>query len=230
MLFSKKNSWESTIEDFFDKPDNSMASVVEYLVSLNEEKSLNINQDESEQLNLCKECLLSLLVRSPKYRNAISALIERLRGKLSKSEMKSLISSNINQKYKTLINNSKNKGKLIVLTSEKDEFIYGDGLFSNLSINTQNFNNFYSLVPFTPFLSLAWVVARDYEPNSEVTIATLNSEQVQLINDTTQIYSKEYLLFRAQEPLLIEEFKAKEHYHYNSTRNPIANLIDMLIQ
>jgi hypothetical protein len=233
LIFSQKSSWESTIEDYFDKPDSSMGSVVNFLQALKErekEELFNLNDSEKELLDLSKECLISLLVRSPRYRNGICYLIESLRGKLPKAEEKSLVSSNIHQKYRALVNKSLNTGKLLVLFSEQDEFIYGDGLFSNLTVNTQSFSDFYSLVPFTPSISLAWSVPREYKTKPEINFSILNNDQVKLINNATQIYSKDYLFFRSQQPELLEEFKAREHSQYNATMNPISSIIYNLIQ
>ena len=228
LLFQGRSSWESTIEGYFDKPDRSMKSVVSFLNSVIErekEGTFEVDDIDKDMLNLSKECLISLLVRSPRYRSGISSLIESLRGEIPKADGKSLISSNMNQKYKFLLKKSLNAGKLLILYSESDEFIYGDGLFSNLTVNTHDFSNFYSLVPFTPSLSLAWSVPREYRSKPEITSAILNSEQVKLINNSTQIYSKEYLFFRSQHPELLEEFRVNEHLKYRDIINPVSSII-----
>jgi len=163
MLFENDSPWQSTIEHYFDEPDQKMLKIVIWLESLKREvktgdttEFVYLSQErEHENLDILRECIISLAVRSPKYRNAQNSFVESFRGKLEKKESKRLIAANINQKYKTLVENSKGAGKFTLLFSEKNEFIYGDGFYSNINATTENLSGLKMVIPMTPHIDLA---------------------------------------------------------------------------
>lgn len=233
ILFENESPWQSTIEHFFDEPDQNMSKIVGWLSSFKKENTTDFSylsqEREDENLDTLRECIISLAVRSPKYRNAQNSLVESFRGKLEKTESKRLIAANINQKYKTLINNSKGAGKFAILFSEKNEFIYGDGFYTNINAATEHLSGLKIVIPMTPFITVVWSSPMAYKSYPRLISIEANSDIVEIVNNSVQVYSKEYLFYRSQQPRLIEDFKLGEHRVYDHRTDPVDRLIDSLI-
>ena len=237
ILFENESPWQSTIEHYFDEPDNNMPKIVGWLASLKKEvksenkiKFLYLSQEkEDDNLDILRECIISLAVRSPKYRNAQNSFVESFRGKLEKAESKRLVAANIHQKYKTLVRNSKGVGKFALLFSEKNEFIYGDGFYSNINAVTEHLGGLKIVIPITPHIAVVWSSPMAYRTCPRVISINADREVVEVINNSVQVFSKEYLFFRSQKPNLIEDFKLGEHRVYDYQTDPVERLIDSLI-
>ncbi len=237
ILFENESPWQSTIEYYFDEPDQNMPKIVGWLASLKSEvktenttEFLYLSQErEDENLDTLRECIISLVVRSPKYRNAQNSFVESFRGKLEKAESKRLIAANINQKYKTLVQNSKGAGKFAILFSEKFEFIYGDGFYSNINAATEHLSGLKIVIPMTPHIAVVWSSPMAYRSYPRLISIEADKETVEIVNNSVQVYSKEHLFFRTQKPSLIEDFKLGEHKVYDHQTDPVARLIDLLI-
>lgn len=237
ILFESESPWQSTIEHYFDKPDQNMSRIVDWLASLKKEVKtrntrvfLYLSQEkEDDNLDALRECIISLAVRSPNYRNAQNSFVEMLRGKLEKAESKRLITVNIHQKYGTLVRNSKGIGKFAILFSEEFEFIYGDGFYSNINAATEHLFGVKIVIPMTPHIAVVWSSPMAYRPYPRLISIKADKEIVEIVNNSVQVYSKEYLFFRTQKPSLIEDFKLGEHRVYDDQTDPIYRLIDSLI-
>jgi hypothetical protein len=237
ILFENESPWQSTIEHYFDEPDRNMPEIVSWLASLKMEVKaenttdfLYLSQErEDGNLDSLRECIISLVVRSPKYRNAQNSFVESFRGKLDKVESKRLIAANIHQKYKTLVKNSKGAGKFAILFSEKYEFIYGDGFYSNISAATEHLSGLKIVIPMTPHIAVVWSSPMAYRSHPRLISIEADKETVEIVNNSVQVYSKEYLFFRTQKPSLIEDFKLSEHRLYGHQTDPVDRLINSLI-
>jgi len=233
ILFENESPWQSTIEHYFDEPDQNMSKIVGWLSAFKKENAtdfLYLSQErEDVNLDTLRECIISLAVRSPKYRNAQNSLVESFRGKLVKAESKRLIAANINQKYKTLIQKSKGAGKFVILFSEKFEFIYGDGFYSNINAATEHLSGLKIVIPITPCITVVWSSPMACRSYPRLISIEADSEIVEIVNNSVQVYSKEYLFYRSQKPSLIEDFKLGEHRVYDHRTDPVGRLIDSLI-
>lgn len=237
ILFENESPWQSTIEHYFDEPDQNMAKIVGWLTSLKSEfktenttNFLYLSQArEDKNLHTLRECIISLVVRSPKYRNAQNSFVESLRGKLEKAESKRLIAANIDQKYKTLVRSSKGAGKFVILFSELFEFIYGDGFYSNINATTEHLSGLKIVISMTPNIAVIWSSPMFYRSYPRLISIEADKETVEIVNNSVQVYSKEYLFFRTQKPSLIEDFKLGEHRVFGHQTDPVARLIDSMI-
>lgn len=239
ILFDGGGPWESTIEPYFDRPDSNMTHMVSWLSSLRQEVIPDVaierpqlpHDVSDENLNTLRECIISLAARSPNYREAHNSYVEQFRGSggIAKSESKSLIAMNIHQKYKTLVRNTKGLGKFAILFSGEKEFIFGDGFYSNITATTEYPYNLKAVVPMTPHIAVVWsspMACRSYPKLISVHVDT---HTVKTVNESVQVYSREYLFFRAQLPELMDDFRACEHREYRQNTDPVAELIDSLI-
>jgi hypothetical protein len=227
ILFENGSPWQSTIEHYFDAADQNIPRVVDWLWSFARQR---LSQEaECENLDLLRECIISLVVRSPRYRNAQSSLVESFRGKLKKAESKRLIAANIHQKYSTLVKRSKGVGKFALLFSREFEFIYGDGVYSNIGATRENLFGLKVAIPMTPNIAVIWSSPMACRTHPRLISVEADKEVVDIINNSVQVYSKEYLFFRIQQPRLMDEFKLCEHRIYNHQTDPVDTLIESLI-
>ena len=236
VIFSKPSEWDSTIEHYFDEPDRNFPKVINWLTSLKQKDNNKFTSDgiishdyTDEMLDMLRECLLSLVVRSPKYRDSQVKYIESLRGELKKQEAKQLITANINQKHNILVKNSKGMGKFAVLFTYDKEFIFGDGCYSNIGPSSELLTNLKMLIPLTPNMAVIWAIPMSYRTPPRLISTQISNSNVELINQATQIYSKDYLFYKSERPKLIQDFKLNEHRGYKSETDPIAKLINSLI-
>lgn len=235
MIFPSDSSWETTIEHYFDAADGFMPTMVEWLSSFRTTNPQNgkpkylRQEDESKELDLIRECIVSLIVRSPKFRNSIDATVKEFRGEIEKKESKLLIASNINQKYRAIVECTKGSGKFAVLFSDDKEFIYGDGIYTNMNIHTQDSSLLKAVVPITPNMVLIWSCPTAYTSNPRLTASLASEQDIFLINHSVQVYSKDYIFYRSQTPKLISSFKDGHHKRYEYPTDPLAKIINKLI-
>jgi len=237
IIFENESPWDSTIEHYFDEPDRSMPRIISWLESIKsnaEIKSVTehlhaYQEEDVEYMDILRECIISLIVRSPKYRNAQNAFVESFRGKLEKKESKLLIASNIHQKYKTLVQDSKGAGKFALLFSEKYEFIFGDGFYSNINSSTDNIFGLKVLIPMTPHIAVIWSSPMAYRTHPRIISNQADKKTIEIVNNSVQVCSKEYLFFRSQMPILCDDFKYCEHRVYDHKTDPVGVLINSLI-
>lgn len=235
-LFDGPSSWEGTIEHYFDNADRNMSEVIQDLTEFREwnnfEKKHNyaVQEEDDDNLDLLRECILSLIVRSPMYRNSLNSLVVGIRGTLEKSESKMLITSNMGTSYKELLKNSKSCGRLAILFSDSAEFIYGDGVYSNVSTGVHNLTDLRVVIPLTPYIAVVWANPMACASKPHATAMAVDASTVSMINHATQIYSKEYLFYRSEKPAISEEFASGEHKVFADRKNPLYQFINGLIK
>lgn len=234
ILFDEESPWESTIEGFFDNPDQNMPKIIGWLESLGKKLPLSstsqvLEDQECQTLDLLREIIISLIIRSPRYRNAQSSFVESFRGELDKSENKRLIAANIHQKYRMLVDGSKGIGKFSILYSHDSEFIFGDGFYSNVNATTERLHGLRVVIPMTPQVAVVWCSPIAYRSTPKVIGVHVPPETVREINESVQVFSKDYLFYRSQEPDLIEDFKIGQHRIYLHEHDPIRLLVNNYI-
>jgi hypothetical protein len=68
-----------------------------------------------------------------------------------------------------------------------------------------------------------------YRTEPRIKVVHADTDIVRLINNSIQVYSKEYLFYRSQKPELLGDFKECAHKVFKPDNDPIANLINELI-
>lgn len=228
------SAWESTIEQEFDLADRNMASIVKNLKSFREwncfEKrfDLAIQEEDDQNLNLLRHAIISLVVRSPLYRSRIKNIVTSIRGNIPKTESNNLISANLGQCFRTLSKNIENRGKMAILFSDNIEFIYGDGIYNTVPTSPQPLSTFEIIIPMTPNIAVVWILPSIYSPRPRAISRFASKEDVKAINQSTLIYSEEYIFYRNDRPSSIELNKDKEHMHFANRDNPMTELIRRL--
>lgn len=119
-------------------------------------------------------------------------------------------------------------GKIRFFFSESSEFIFGDGFYHNISIDGVCCEpDIRILVPLTPNLTVLYVRPMAYMVEPKLMTRLASHELVMRVNETVQIYSKEYLFYRSEKPTLSKHFFTREHLIFSGA-DPIDQLIDSI--
>ena len=100
--------WDSTFEQYFDQPDGTFPRLISWLESLatnhpSDQPAFVTHQCGDDDLGSLGECLVSLVLRSPMFREQILKTIKHVRSNVSKEELRTLIAANLGQSYSQLI-------------------------------------------------------------------------------------------------------------------------------
>ena len=208
--------WDSTIEPMFNNADSNLPHGVTYLLGLESKtgsdglplvgRLLGGSLDRNLRANL-GESIASLIVRSPAFRNQMKINVDDLRQGIPYRDFndeRNLIVANLNQEFSGISKSLKSGGKLVVLFSDTNEFIFGEGFLHNLHGAVSSGQKF--LVPLTPTMALAFTRPIRYMTHPEIVTLRLHANEVDICNEITQVYSKDYVYFRDQMPKLIPNF------------------------
>lgn len=213
--------WSTTIEPLFGDADTALPMIAQKLEQLSYlegtsgaafEKRFTPHTMGSEDRKLLGEGLASLLVRCPAHRNMLHLTTERILGRTGDQVRKhddTLIAGNIHQHYRQVVASLETGGKIVLLRSGEREFVMGEGYLNTLrgySVEMQ----YRCLLPLTPTLAVLAFAPISYRRDPPVCTVGLVPEEVDLINNITQLYSRDYIFYRSQAPRLFEEFKVHE--------------------
>jgi hypothetical protein len=228
--------WDHRFESEFQRADNNFPRVIDWLESLDRqsiplngaprERFLAHNADD-ESIRDLVEGMISLVVRSPKFRSSAVSLAEYYRGELPARERNALIGMNIMRCQRRIADSFGANGKFAILYAVEREFIFGDGFYHNLSSNTQNAMGVKMVIPITPNITAICASPIKYISDPKLVTITLNDSEVSFFNETVKVYSKEFIFYKSQAPKLIDDFRRKKHLVYASP-DPMAQWLQDL--
>lgn len=223
-------SWSFSFESKFDAVDSRLPYLVTDLLGF-EAKVAGSGLPYSERLRgheitdeFMKEiglALASLICRSPNHRNLIAKTSKYCQEKFGFKEAKSdknLININISNKIE-LINRNFNGGKYIVAFSDENEFIFGDGFYTNMASESA-LGHSKTVVPITPTALVIYSRPTSYFTRPRLLTIRLGRAEVSLFNELVQVYSKNQLFFRSQRPAIGDAFKKNEFLQYKYHKVP----------
>ena len=117
-------------------------------------------------------------------------------------------------------------GKFVALIADSNEFVFGDGFLHNFSIPPDHIWGRRCMVPMLPTVSILFVqppAGLRREP--QLTTILLTNNEVNIINDVTQIYSCDQLFYRNKRPRLIEPFTRHEFLELANDPLFLADLV-----
>lgn len=228
--------WKSSFEGAFNRADTNFPYVVNDLLQVDSDfrhrdepvaKRLHPVKIDGTTLENLRECIASLIVRLPQNRNQAIATAEYYRGSIdNKRERDNLIALNLFHQLGTTTK-SLYGGKFILVFSERDEFIFGDGFYHNVSPGHGTATNIKIVVPLTPNLVVIYFRPMEYVSEPNAFSVRIEGSEVQAFNDLIQVYSKNMLFFRSQRPQLLPAFERGEHLQFEYHRLPwLQEIID----
>jgi hypothetical protein len=237
ITFKELPSFEHTFEQEYDRADTDFPMIIKMLDDLRQrhpkEKVNEVDiyfphRCEMDFLNRLCGCLVSLVVRAPKFRNSIVGFFNAIGSTIVNYEHKRTIAMNMVRKQEEITASLNGSGKFVVLFSESSEFIFGDGFYHNISMNGVHCSpNVRMLVPLTPNLAILYVRPMAYMPEPRLMTRLANRDLVMMINETVQIYSKECLFYKSEKPTLSEHFVTREHLEFTAG-DPVDELIESI--
>lgn len=226
---------DASFEKEFDRADTDFPGIVARLESLNRMdqtdaakavRFLAVRLPDIEVARLM-ECIVSLIVRSPMTRKAAVGLAESLRGPLPERERNTLISANLWHLQRRFVDGLGTHGKFLVIYSPRREFIVGDGFFNNFgSLSPPHHPKM--LVPLTPGMAVLYARPMQYKVEPRVSTLTIDAGEADALNIAVQVYAKDNIFFRREQPLVSDYFRRAEHQRFLSTDNPVDQLIECI--
>lgn len=227
--------WDQSFERVFDKADSAFPNLIRWLQELEHRPVREVRELRHRfmpqpctdaELARMSECAVSLAVRGPMNREASVALAEKFSGPLPTPKRNSLTGLNMRNSHRLIADSIGSRGKFVALYSQDKEFVFGDGFFHNVS-NMHNAPISPKLfVPITPHICVLVCRPSRYADEPRLTTLVLDDHEVDICNDAVQVYAKNAIFFRSQQPVLTEEFKRGQHLVYSHP----GNFIDLLIE
>jgi hypothetical protein len=223
--------WDTSVEPLFDDADGNLPRIVELLEGypipevqpglsyIHRAVDLAVSPEDRAVLG---ECLASLVVRCPANRDRLHRTTEAFWGRTGDQVRKpddSLIAGNIHQHYRQVVSSLQHGGKIVLLRPATSEFVMGEGYLNTLVGMTVELQ-YRCLVPFTPTLAVLAFAPQRYLPNPAVSMLSLTDDEVDIVNEITQVYTRDYLFFRSRHPPVTEPFTRHEFLSVRYHKHP----------
>ena len=232
--------WDSTFEPQFDQPDNELPEFVQWLSALQTALPGTHGQmvdrimpqvlDDARR-KMIGRITASLLARSPSIRNLIKLGTEQFRTEFELDDPtadKSLIAANQQRLYPAYRKRMSNSGRWAILFTDEKEFIAGDGFLHNFPASQDAISSGTKLVlPILPTTAIIYMCPMQYPTEPRLVTLRMNSNEVDSLNDITQVYAREFLFYREEKPSLSADFRIGAHkqfkYHGHSWLDPLLD-------
>lgn len=223
---SEINPWNTSFEDAFCKADGQFDALAGWLLGLEVthaptkaalQMRLLPQALPTERRIQLVECLASLIVRSPGFRNSVKVTVEYYQkrfGVEKPSADKTLIAANIIHCYKEFVKAMSRDGKFVALISNDREFIFGDGFLQNFPPRADPPQNPKCAIPLLPSVTVLFARPPAYRSEAELTTLLLNNEEVSRLNEIVQVYSRDHVFFRTDSPRVTEAFARREFLYF----------------
>lgn len=231
---SQPSPWDENFEDEFDEADSNFPAIITWLNTLERKwrGEVSTRRDRflaqstsTDQLRLLVECIVSLAVRSPMFRERTVSVAEHLRGPLPEKERNSLIGLNIRRCQRMIADSLASRGKIAVLFSPQKEFIFGDGFYNSVASATMPPMTAQILAPITPCISILYASSMQYTTEPKLMTIVLSEPETRFLNETVQTYSCEAVYFRSEKPELTPAYAQGQHLQFSHPDNPIVRFI-----
>ena len=227
----EESVWDENFEHQFDWVDSAIPRLVESLHEIPfEERFDRLVRERWLQVKFEDEgdalfgLIASLIVRSPKNREASVALAEKLRGPIPEPERSALIGGNMRQSFGLIHRAFKGRGKIGFLDAADSEFIFGDGFPNNLSCVVNSPHTAEVFVPILPRIAVLFFSPMQYTLNGRYFAATLTNAEVSQLNESVQIYAGKELFFRELQPMITDHFKGGKFLQFAEGVNIVRNI------
>lgn len=228
---------ESTFEGDYDTADNSVPALLRTLDRIGrsaldaEERTQPIEFQPGERDKLAL-CVASLIARSLNTREGISNGIESYFPEVASSQP--LVAVNVKPLYKYFYEQVVSKGKFGILYAGSNNFIFGDGFLHTFpTVRMTTLINPICLIPLTPKFSVLWINSSSrigshsgvddgnliqtsppvgpFRLMPEAVFIKLTTEEILFCNETSQVYSKEWIHYKGVKPSFHASFLRGQH-------------------
>jgi hypothetical protein len=229
----KPSPWDESFEHAFDAADSALPRIVAWLETLERQwverpprrTERFLTQPVTDaQFGELVESLVSLAVRSPKFRAAAVAPAIHLRGPLEPDERHVLEAMNMRHCQRMIADACKRGGKLVALYAKEGEFIFGDGFYNTATgVSTPPISP-RMLVPLTPQIAVLYSRPMAFGVEPRLTTLVVDAAEVDAFNIVVQAYAKDWLFYRRIRPEINEHFRIREHRIFTDHNNPVDQI------
>jgi len=225
--------WGDSFEHEFQDADSNFPGLIRWLQGL-ERQNLSVSDRRhrflpqaasKEQIGILIECLVSLAVRSPMNRAAAVSVPERLRGPLPDKERNVLIGANMRHEHRRAVEAFGARGKVAIIYSPYMEFVFGDGFYHNLTSPSGAPAMPRILAPLTPEISVLYAIPFRYFTEPQLSTLVISADEAALLNNVVQVYARDFLFYRAEEPNITDAYRQRSHLVCRSPGDPVEQII-----
>lgn len=231
--------WDENYEPKFGNIDGRFPSLVRWIESLGfvaNTDNLPLSQRAQpqpvtdEQFYTCAECAVSIAVRNPAFRNRIRLTVQSFRGSsIGEDELDRLIGLNQRDCQNLYMQAIGTRGKIAILVSKNSEFIFGDGFFHNFTSTSTAPMTPRLILPLTPNYAVFYTKPVQFLSEPRLVTISLRRDEVQFLNDTVQVYSKDAVFYRTERPSLLSEFTQREFLEYRYNSHPAIDVFEQFV-
>ncbi len=247
--YGKGSFFEHNFEDVFSVADNDVKEIVEFVekispfgVNIREWMEIlklvrkpnrtikdiaKYHRIEVENFSRIMNVCTSVLIRSPSARNRLEGVPEVIGLPRSEDVGKVNMASRAKNLREACLNGSGATIFLTFLISLRGRFIFGDGVFDQLTDSVQSGGiRGFAFVPITPKICLYISNPRTIFDGVNAACLFAPDWIVDEVNTNTQIYSKNEIFFRSHKPKICEHFLKGEFLGYDSYDSELKELLD----
>lgn len=217
--------WDEDFENIFGYSDGAFPKILDWLTGSQENHFLL--DKEHENFDTLLECLLSLVVRSPRFRNQIKINVENITSQKTDDK---LIKINQKNTFDIFKKHLRGQGKFAVIYSKYQEFIFGDGFYNNFTSTVGIPLEPRIIVPLTPNMCVFYSRPMSYIRYPRLIAMEVEIEDINFINETTMTYSQDYIFYRSQQPITTENFKRKKFLEYDPNSDPVISAFSKIFK
>ncbi len=236
--------WDSTFEPIFNQPDNEMTDFVSWIFTLEASRAESdrpmlerilaqpLPQDRLQQM---ARIVASLLARSPRVRYVIKLGTEYYRegfGLADPTADKNLIAVNQRGLYDAYRKRMESSGRWAILFTDSTEFIAGDGFLHNFPASVDAINSGKKLVlPILPTATIVYLLPMGHPLEPKLVTLRVDSDEVAQLNYFVQVYARDLLFYRSEQPVLSDAFRCGEYREFKYSQNEwLDGVLDDLSQ
>lgn len=220
VFFDGGSPWDSTYEPQFDIADNAFPRILRWLETVPkqhppDQRVSGVDLPKGERA-LLSECLASLIVRSPRLRYLAEKWTAEVQvrdfGFEEPKNVRNTASGNLARCQEPFSRDIRTGGKFAFLLAGEEDFVFGDGIMTNVHPYPDRVLRPMAMVAFTPKIGVLWFSPKAYPPLPVGVSIQLSLDEVRSFNDVVQVYSKDNLFHLGNSPPLHESFPPCQHY------------------
>lgn len=235
-LADKPTVWDETFEHTFQKADTAFPALITSLLGLEfgdplSEAPWRDRLRPVRGLNgrrpALAECVASLVVRSPSVRNLIRVGVASFGVAPDPDKLIAVNQKTLLGRYTPALREG---GKFLIARASGNEFIFGDGCLNNFHVGgAVTPHNPRCVIALTPDLAIIYDSPMSYMSNDKICSVVLAKDEVDLINEMTMVYSKQYIYYRNHVPVDLEDLRLDAHRQFQYHNTPwLSDLLKAL--
>ncbi len=226
------DGWAYSFEPDFHEADDCVHRVVPYvqqqvrsMVENSVHGQLKAIEENSAICNDLGSIVSGLLVRYPRTRRAVQLTVNDLRSdEMQIGSRDALIAMNLANRHIPLSSWLGRFGNFLFIQSTESEFVFGDGIYSNIDTRMPGNSNCFAFVALAPDTMVLCSNLNGHVYESRLNCIFATEDFVEKVNRATIEYSIREVFFRSQKPILkpgdlngvVRQYQYHKHPYFQS--------------